>query len=279
MTDSSYKFDLIERTPSNVLVDEDGSPLAGYKTNDIFWRKPDEEHQIRINTKVLGCGTLSVILLAGVIAAVVWGTGTTKTVVHIDYDHSKVRVSTSKTLCSYARNCTPECDNIQAEHALGCCTGCGLPDTCSFSVNVSWYNVPALAGPQRVWLFATLDGHYFFQSGFAPYITNNTGSYTIQDGCFGQPGNPIILVACLTTKDLQDKSFEGFPDQRCNSTWGLCTASQNILIQPLQDYCIGTQWQGNFFIQTWDGPRYASAVINLPSIALLMALLCAILVV
>jgi len=276
MSKGKYEFDLIQRdatSPGLLEDDENASPLHGYKTNDTWWRKPDEEHHITINTKVLGCGSVLLLLLIGVIVAVVWGADTGKVAAFVPFDHTKVRVSAPKTACTIARNCTSTCGSIAVEHALGCCSGCGIPQTCNFPVTMTWNNVPSLGGRQRIWLFVSLDGHYFFQSGFAPYITNTSGTYTIQDGCFGDPGFAIILVGCLTQLNLQDLAFEGFPAHRCNSTWGLCTATQGILVQNLDVACTSDQWKGNFYINSWDGPLYSGAVLRVPTYAALLAAL------
>jgi len=139
------------------------------------------------------------------------------------------------------------------------CSGCGLKDVCNFPVTLNWTDVERYQLRQRVWLFASLDGHYFFQTGWAPIVENVTGSAVVNDGCFGEPGFPMVLVACLSDRNLQDSSFEGFPVKSCNSTWGLCVTSESALVDSL-DVCLADgEWEGNTYIYSWDGPGYSKA--------------------
>lgn len=63
---------------------------------------------------------------------------------------------------------------------------------------MSWENVTALGSSQRIWILASLDGHFFFQSGWVnflhiffvnekkgAYVANSSGSAIVTDGCFG----------------------------------------------------------------------------------------------
>jgi len=272
---SKSAFNIVERNQSGFVNVGDQVPLDGYKTNDIWYHRPAEEKEMRINTRVLGCGVFAILFFAGVITAVVWGADSKNRTAALDYNHDRVRISVKSTTCSLKRNCSAECTNIQVEHLLGCCSGCGLATTCSFPVNVSWYNVKAIGKTQRVWIFASLDGHFWFQSGWGAYVTNTSGYSMVTNGCFGDPGYALILVACLSELNHQDKSFEGFPSHRCNSTWGICTSTQNVLIKPL-DTCNGALWYGNYNIKTWDttksGPEYNSAILNHPSMSLILLL-------
>jgi len=111
-------------------------------------------------------------------------------------------------------------------------------------------------------------------SSLGAYVTNTSGSAIIGNGCYGDPGYAIILVACITELDMQDSSFYGFPSRRCNSSWGICTSTQNVLIQPLY-VCNQGSWLGNFNIESWDpasGPEYSMAGLRLPSMSLLLLL-------
>jgi len=121
---------------------------------------------------------------------------------------------------------------------------------------------------------------YPFQGAF---VTNTSGTALVTNGCYGDPGYAIILVACLTENDLQDKTWEGFPAYSCNSTWGICTSTEDVLIQrklsqsfslidAALDACKGNQWEGNFYIKTWDGPVYNTAGVHLPSFCLVTLL-------
>jgi len=267
---SGSGFDVVEREEQT----DDQPPLDGYKTNDMWYHKPIDEKEFKINTRVLGGGVIGILLFTGVITAVVWGADSLNNVPLPNYDHSRVRVTTTSTACNLMRNCSSVCTDIAVEHTLGCCTGCGLAETCNFPVNVSWYNVPALTTRQRVWLLASLDGTFWFQSGWGAFVTNTSGWAMVTNGCYGNPGYAIILAACLSQGNLQDLSWNGFPSRTCNSSWGICSSTQNVLIQPLS-YCNGPLWWGNYNIQTWDvtnsGPESASVLMT-PSMSLTVLL-------
>ena len=115
-------FDLVERSASYLNLDEDFVPLDGYKTNDTFHHKPDEEKRVRVNTRVVGCGLIAVLFFVGIIAAVVWGADSRNNRPPIDFDHNKVRLGVKGTKCALTRNCTAACSTIVVEHLLGCCS-------------------------------------------------------------------------------------------------------------------------------------------------------------
>jgi len=180
-----------------------------------------------------------------------------------------VQVVNPSPNCVYTRNCTKSCDTVYIEHLTGCCWGCGIADVCSFPVSVNWTNVVIYELRQRIWLFVSLDGHYFFQSGYAPIVTNNTGSDTIGDGCYGEIGHSVLLVACLSDQDLENKAYEGFPASRCNSTFGYCTVSGDALIDPLNVCQPDHTWIGNTYSTVWAGPLYSFGGKNQPITILL----------
>jgi len=272
-SDSKSAFQLVEKSSTAFLLDDGESPLSGFKTNDIWYHKVTDVRPVRINTKVIGCGGIFILLTAGVIAAAVWGSDSQKNKTVKIFTHDNVRVLPTTTKCGFKRNCTAECtENIILEHEIGCCSGCGLKNTCNFPVNISWYQVPLYDIRQRIWMFVTLDGHYFFHSGYAPFVTNATGWTIVGNGCFGDPGHAMVMVACLSDLNLQDLSFEGFPANSCNSTWGYCSASNGIYVENL-GACKGTQWEGNFFVDTWNGPLYSNGNILSPLLPLAFSLL------
>jgi hypothetical protein len=268
------EFNLIERS-TVVLVRS--TPLDGYRTQDSWYYKAEEHKKNHVNTRALGCGLFMLFVLALVIIAVMWGSDSTKgngPKKPKTYDHDMIRVSLEEdiAMCSFTRECTKECTSIEIEHQIGCCSGCGLPNTCSFPVQIGWNNVEQYELRQRAWLLVSLDGHYWFQSGYGALVSNSTGTANITNGCFGEAGRPLIVVGCLSDLELQDKSFDGFPDKQCNSTYGICTASNGILINNLDSCTPDSQWIGNTYIKKWEGKRFsASSHLAVPIIALAAA--------
>jgi len=250
----------LERTFSKFALK--GQPLSGYRTGDSFYYKEFKEVKVKVNNRAL-FGVIGVaFLLSCLIVAVLYGANTTTFVgVQLTYNHSMVNVLLPVgPACTFTRNCTKTCDTITLEHLTGCCWGCGIADTCSFPVIVNWTSVPQFAYRVRVFLFVSLDGQTFFQSGNAPIVVNSTGYGIVGDGCFGEIGHPMILVACLTANDETDKSYSGFPASHCLSTFGICAVSGDAFITPLGQ-CNPTDntWKGNQNINSWITPLYGSA--------------------
>eukprot|EP01118_Nematostelium_gracile_P015614 TRINITY_DN6291_c0_g1_i1.p1 TRINITY_DN6291_c0_g1~~TRINITY_DN6291_c0_g1_i1.p1 ORF type:complete len:277 (-),score=58.37 TRINITY_DN6291_c0_g1_i1:30-860(-) len=255
------QFSLIERS-AVVLVRS--TPLDGYRTQDSWYYKAEEHKKNHVNTRALGCGLFMLFILALVIIAVMWGSDSTKggtTTKKKDYNHDMVHVSIPGGVggCSFARECTKECTTVDIEHQIGCCTGCGLANTCSFPVQVNWNNVEQYELRQRIWLLVSLDGDYWFQSGWGALVSNTSGNATVTNGCFGEAGRPLIMVGCLSDLSLQDKGFLGFPDKQCNSTYGICTASNGILVNNLNPCQPDSTWIGNTYIKKWEGKRFSSS--------------------
>lgn len=122
MEKNDVTFSLIERDQNYLNLDEDESPLNGYKTNDTFYHKM-EVKKAKVNTKVLGIGLCALVFFSGIIAAVLWGTDNGYQTTFVPFDHSRVRIAPkSTTLCNLSRNCSAECTTIVVEHLLGCCT-------------------------------------------------------------------------------------------------------------------------------------------------------------
>lgn len=93
------------------------------------------------------------------------------------------------------------------------------------SPQVTWGTiepVPLRVSRQRIWLLVSLNGYEFYQTGWAPIITNDTGQAIVPNGCFSHSGQPVVIVACLSTKNLQDEIYIGFPVDLCESTYGIC---------------------------------------------------------
>jgi len=238
-----------------------GQPLSGYRTGDSFYYKEYKEQKVKLNTRAIVCVLLATFLLSCLIVAVLYGANPAPfTPPALTYDHTMVGVSLpTGPLCSFTRNCTKYCDTVYLEHLTGCCWGCGIADTCSFPVTVNWTDVLPKVGRLRVWLFVTLDGNFFFQSGNAPIVTNSSGSAIVGDGCFGEIGHPMILISCLSDQNLENLSYEGFPASHCYSTFGICATSGDALVDPLTSCLPDSQWLGNTYLNSWPGPLFSPA--------------------
>jgi len=225
-----------------------GVPLSGYRTGDSFYYTERIAGKSKFNTKVLVTGGILTFFLACIIFAVVFGanpqTFQTKS---STFNHNMVEVYYESPACLFVRNCTKNCDTLYLEHLTGCCWGCGIADICSFPVVVNWTDVVIYELRQRIWLFVSLDGHYFFQSGYAPIVGNVTGSAVIADGCFGEIGHAVLFVACLSDLNLENAGFEGFPASRCNSTFGVCGISGGALLKGLNVCQPDNTWIGNTY--------------------------------
>jgi len=248
---------------------QDKNVLSFYRTNDVYWYKAPELHTVGLNYKLL-CFMASFFGALIIIVAVTISTIQARKDAVV-YNHDKVRVIPfGKTLtptCRFLRNCTAAC-SIELEHEIGCCIGCGLTTDCNFDVSVAYQQVESLPARQRIWLFASTNGKGFFQTGFAPWITGSSGTALIQNGCFSAPSQQVILVACLSTNDLQNKAYDGFPADSCSSTYGVCVASNSIFNQPL-DSCSNDLWEGNKYTTSWDGPKFSGDVLLQPSFFLI----------
>jgi len=254
----------LERTFSKFALK--GKPLSGYRTGDSFYYKEYKEVKINVNSRALIAVVLTAFLLSCLIVAVLYGANTSTFVAAaVTYNHSMVNVLLPVgPVCGFARNCTKTCDTIYIEHLTGCCWGCGIADICSFPVIVNWTSIPQLGYRVRVFLFVSLDGTNFFQSGNAPIVVNSTGYGIVGDGCFGEIGHPMILVACLTANDETDQSYAGFPASHCMSSFGICTVSGDAFVKPLS-YCLpDNEWVGNTYINSWPGPRFGAASSLIP---------------
>lgn len=211
------------------------------------------------NSKVMVLAVvLVIILLAASCAVFLWPNERRA------FDHTRVSVQVDNTTCYGAWDCD-NCTTI--EQSRGCCRGCN-PDVpplnaCSFEVTMGYENVTSYSVPQRVWLFASLDGFNYYTTGYAPFVqTTNTslpasGSATITDGCFGGPDNQIILVACLSDRNLKDLNFAGFPATQCNSTHGICVNSNNVAVQDIHECNMG-EWIPNNHTQAWSSAWYGT---------------------
>lgn len=87
------------------------------------------------------------------------------------FDHTRVGITVQNNTCFGNWTCDG-CTDIQKEY--GCCRGCN-PDVpplnaCSFFVTLEYENVTSYSVPQRVWLFASLDGINYYTTGYAPYV-------------------------------------------------------------------------------------------------------------
>jgi hypothetical protein len=155
------------------------------------------------------------------------------------YNDLLLDVEVINPVCGWTRTC-PEltCPSEEAALMTGCCIGCKNSASCSLNVTVTWSDkVPELKKAQRIWLFASADCSTWWQTGFAPYITepsethmknyslgvglfprqasdNETsssplsstlpevwGAAMITDGCYGDPYRPLVLAACLSDAD------------------------------------------------------------------------------
>jgi len=263
----------LERTYSKFALK--GQPLSGYRTGDSFYYKEFKDEKIKINTRALACVIIVSFLLSCLIVAVLYGANPVPfTPAAVVYNHNMVNLElTVGPGCRYTRNCTTYCDTVYLEHLTGCCWGCGIADTCSFPVTVNWTNVEIGKARLRIWLFATLDGNFFFQSGYAPVVANTTGYGIVGDGCFGETGHPMILIACLSDLALDNFASEGFPAGHCLSTYGICTVSGGALVDPLTPCLPNSQWIANTYVNSWPGPLYSAASGNKPYILTILGVI------
>jgi len=248
----------LQRTTSKFALK--GKPLSGYRTGDIFYYKEFREEKVKVNGRAIVCVILSILLMSCIIVAVLYGANPNLIPASPVYNHSFLNISLSAgPICRYTRNCTTYCDTVYLEHLTGCCWGCGIADTCSFPVTVMWSGVNALTARLRVWLFVTLDGNFFFQSGYAPIVVNNTGSSIIGDSCLGEVGHPLILVACLSEQNLENSATQGFPASSCLSSYGICAVTGDALVPPLTPCLADGTWAGNQYTTSWPGALYSAA--------------------
>jgi hypothetical protein len=248
--------------------------LTDYKTNDLFYYGFSEKRKLsRINKRVVGCGIFLLIIIMAIIAAIFALIPSSSTTANKIFDHSKVYVTLSGPkpgICQYVRKCEEGC-NVYIEQQLGCCVGCAklqtdpLDNDCNFNVTVGWFNVTAMSIRQRVYLFVSIDGQSWYQSGFAPPAIsaselynselNNTKTIPVNqsipqdfaiipDGCFSVANQQIVLAACLSQYDLYDFSFSGFPAAYCNSFKGICVNTNDAIIKNTK-YCVDGNWIGN----------------------------------
>lgn len=259
------------------------------KSNDSWHVPPGSTKPSERNCRIPICAT-GIILVLLLVTLGLFFTLQRLTKVNEDelFDHSRVRIGPflydNGTDCAFEYKCLPGC-TLELSREVGCCVGCPIgqanrdqvePPNCSFNVTVTWANVERLPWRQRIWLFTTIDGKYYYQTGFAPWIENSSnGSSIVPDGCFSRPYQQIALIACLSSEDLQDKSYKGFPVNKCNSTWGLCVATNGIYQDPL-DVCTDEgEWEGNFFITEWKGPRAAGSTLSWNFLLILLSFLIA----
>jgi len=251
----------------------DKNPLSFYRTNDVFWYNPPNLHKDGLNYKLLCFMSSFLGALIIIVVVTIFTIQARKDAVI--YTHDKLRVvpygNTFEPHCRFVRNCTsaPQC-SIELEHEIGCCIGCGLTTDCNFDTQIAWQNVESLPARQRIWLFVSTNGKGFFQTGFAPFVTNSSGSAIISNGCYSAPNQQVILVACLSTSDLQNKATDGFPADSCSSTYGICIKTNSVYNDRL-DACIGQTWIGNTYTDSWDGPKFNGDIMLQPSIILVIA--------
>jgi len=256
--------------------------LTSYKTNDIFYFGKDDRPKIgRVNKRVVGCGLFILLLMSAIIATIFILVPSTNSEEDVKFDHNMVYVRLSLKnpgVCQYTRACLPDCPRT-IERQTGCCIGCPerlvdpLDDNCNFNVSVGWQNIKALDLRQRIYLFASLDGNTFFQTGYAPPVVTKKAEYnlvvdpnnpvapdgtpnllkelvnlpnesTVPNTCLSTANQQVILVACLSQYDLFDKAFSGFPGTYCNSFNGSCINTNNAVVKDM-DVCKNGLWQGN----------------------------------
>jgi len=252
----------------------DMNPLSFYRTNDVFWYNAPNMQKDGFNWKMFLFMAFFLGALIIIVIVTIFTIQAKKDA--ITYTHDKIRLvpymATPNPLephCRFIRNCTASC-SIELEHEIGCCIGCGLTTDCNFDTQIAWQQVEALPSRQRIWLFVSTNGKGFFQTGFAPYITNTSGTAIISNGCYSAPNQQIILVACLSTSDLQNKATDGFPADSCSSTFGICISTNGVWNLPL-DACKGGVWEGNSYTTSWDGPKYNGDILLQPSTLLLVS--------
>jgi len=241
--------------------------LFGTKTNDAWFYSSTRNYDSNgnqdpsrpaINPKVLFTGSLVVFVLLCLSFGFLWLSIEPTLNLNQSFDHNKVRLSFASSTCNYERSCTDFCTSIEVEHQQGCCIGCGLATDCNFNVTVNWYNVPRLLQRQRIFLLVTLDGNDFYQTGYAPFVEGGVdGEAVIADGCFSESHQYVAVVGCLTSLDLQDDRYHGFPLRECNSTWGICIPTNQVfLAEP--SFCHNGLWIGNGYEETWLGVTYSA---------------------
>jgi len=270
----SYRLKPITAQTQPLLEDGQEDPMAGHKTNDS-WRAEDKASlhgRARYNRKVIWLGIIFVIVGVGAVLGLFskWLI-TQKKVEKGIYDHSMVEIfSNPDPKCFFDYVCQPNC-NFDLSREVGCCRGCPIGQlngqkpqkgvlNCNFNVTVSWTNVTELSQRQRIWLFVSVDGIYFFQTGYGPYLQDGgNGSIVIPDGCYSFPNQQVLIVACLSALYLQDTTYLGFPAQKCNSTFGVCVSTNGVYAKSL-DVCLPDgQWVGNNYITHWAGKLWSSS--------------------
>jgi hypothetical protein len=129
------------------------------------------------------------------------------------------------------------------------CKGtCGRAGDCALEVNVGWDYANLLSSVQNLWIFATADCTYYWQTGDPLTIAGSEdchyklknvnctlavhGSGSVLNGCFGAPDHHIAIIACISTSNLKDyTSRAGFPFHLCNATQGICVYTNDVYIK------------------------------------------------
>jgi len=223
-------------------------------SDDSFFSKEENEKRNRSHTSVYRSVIGMIVVGAFVVSSFVAYFSILEENHHSIQDNKLVRIEMTSTQCIYTRSCEPLCDPLPAmEHKLGCCTGCRLQSDktgrdCSIPVKVKWEDVKKENAPQRVWIFASADCEIYYQTGYAPYVEGDSmlasGTDTVNNTCLSNGFQQMVVVACLSEEDLQDKKARDFPSKHCRSYWGKCIATNDVFQKDLS-CCTNGTWNGN----------------------------------
>lgn len=234
------------------------------------WREKHDSSCVRTAGGM--CGTLGVIAVIGIIMIILVGalaiaeanngglfyTDTTPYSPIIfnttQYRNSSVWVDVADTNCTFEYNCPPGC-SMAVNAEIGCCRGCylGQQGECGLNVRVGYDQMPksSFKDQQKIYLLASNDGEYFWQTGFPVPIRNPTNSIlgatsseTVKDGCYGPPTS-IVIVACLSTYNITGKTFNSFPIDYCMDYWGQCLHLNDVWTDDVPG-CTGPVWLYNY---------------------------------
>jgi hypothetical protein len=89
----------------------------------------------------------------------------------------------------------------------------GIPkDQCCLPITVRWRRIPSNK-ENRIYLFASVDNTTWWRPGKGVFLENQTsGDKVIADGSYSEPGQIVILFACLTTETYPaGDNYEGRP--------------------------------------------------------------------
>ncbi len=202
--------------------------LEDYYNNDLWnYQGPPETRFAKPNLKILACGIAVLLVMLTCVVLIFFFSFEEKV---LNYDHNMVSIENPQdTNCELGQTCPTGCTPAVDEE-IGCCIGCGLETDCNIRpLTVEWTDVPITESQQRIYLLVTTDCSFYYQTGFGPFLeTTESGIAEINNACLSQPDKQIVIIACLSSMNLHDRTFNGFPVDYCNSTRGICVATNDV---------------------------------------------------